>query len=485
MPDSPVLRRALRPVLAGLTAASLTMAVIAAMPSVAEAAPSCGAFTSKVYDQLNPTTQSQALSASAASYATFQARGFTTNRADSVTASPKAGSSLAAVHRLYRASTKHFFYTRDTAEIARAVKNSGYQDQGTVFYAATSSASCLVPVWSYWHPRGIHRFTTSATEGAQLVKAGWRKELVRFYLGKPASTTFTIGVMPDTQREVWSNGDTRFAHRTNWLVANKNALSMRFVAHTGDIVDWDTASHDQYVRARAALARLNGQIPYAVSIGNHDTAAVGVGGSAADDANTDKLVRDTRTANAYLNQGTAALAGRFESGKVDNTYYTFSAGGLEWMVLSLELWPRKEVVAWANKIVKAHPKHNVLVATHSFMMGNGTIYQRSDYGATSPQYLYDNLLKVNPNIKMIFSGHTGSPGVQGAGGGQRRQDPELPAHHARRGDQPDPGRRDQHGGRHGRELRVRPVHQEDLSVLRGQGARGRLRSLIPTERRLT
>ena len=51
-------------------------------------------------------------------------------------------------------------------------------------------------------------------------------------------------------------------------------LDIRFVAHTGDLVDWDTADHIQYVRASNALKKLDdARIPYALAIGNHDTAA--------------------------------------------------------------------------------------------------------------------------------------------------------------------------------------------------------------------
>ena len=50
-----------------------------------------------------------------------------------------------------------------------------------------------------------------------------------------------------------------------------------------------------------------------------------------------------------------------------------SAGGYNWMVLTLELWPRNEAVDWAQAVA-AHPKHNVIVVTHSYLNANGTIY---------------------------------------------------------------------------------------------------------------
>ena len=76
------------------------------------------------------------------------------------------------------------------------------------------------------------------------------------------------------------------------------------------------------------------------------------------------------------------------------------------MVLSLELWPREEVVAWAAGVVGAHPNHNVLVNTHHLTSSAGSLSSAlPGYGSTSPQYLYDNLLTKYPNIRMTFSGH--------------------------------------------------------------------------------
>ena len=42
------------------------------------------------------------------------------------------------------------------------------------------------------------------------------------------------------------------------------------------------------------------------------------------------------------------LGGTFETNKIDNSYQTFSAGGVDWLVLTLELWPRAAAVQWAQ-----------------------------------------------------------------------------------------------------------------------------------------
>jgi 3',5'-cyclic AMP phosphodiesterase CpdA len=221
---------------------------------------------------------------------------------------------------------------------------------------------------------------------------------------------FSFAVIPDTQQEVKNAGDPRFRNRTRWLADNRSALDLRFVTHTGDLVNWDTSDHYMYVTAAEALKVLqDARVIYSVAPGNHDTAAVCAGGGACDTSRTKGLVRDTRSFNRYLRASQfGAVSEQFEAGKVDNVLSTFSAGGLNWGVLTLELWPRTAAVDWARRIVAAHPHHNIIVATHSYLNSDGTISSRAEYGSTSPQYLFDNLIKRYSNIRMVLSGHTGT-----------------------------------------------------------------------------
>ncbi|MFG2050780.1 carbohydrate-binding domain-containing protein [Micromonospora sp. NPDC048935] len=225
-------------------------------------------------------------------------------------------------------------------------------------------------------------------------------------------TKFSFAVLPDTQQEVLNASDTRFLNRTNWLVQNRSALDLRFVTSSGDVVNWDTPDHAQYGIARNAMRPIeNAAIPYALALGNHDTQATGPGGSARDPARTRELLRDTTVFNRYFTVSQyRAVTGQFEAGKVDNSYSTFEAGGVRWLVLTLELWPRVAAVNWARNVVAANPRHNVIVVTHDYIDGNGAIEQSAGYGETSPQYLFDNLVKRYANIRFVFSGHTGIAG---------------------------------------------------------------------------
>lgn len=395
--------------LSSLALALLTLSGLLAGTAPAEAASAakCSAFSRPVLERVNPTTKTASLTLNKAQSDGTVAAGFTSVRDTSMMAAPKSGKGLYAVHRLYR--TRYgadSFYSVDASEIKRAVASSGFVDQGVVFYAAKKASTCTVPVISWWKG-GVHRLSTTPSDTAALAAAGWTKEFTRFYLGKPkVDTTFTFAVYPDTQQEVAT--DKRFRNRADYLVKNRKALDLRFVTHTGDVVNWDTPDHGQYVVARDALRPLeNAGIPYSLSIGNHDTMATGVGGSARDGDRSPQLVRDTTTFNTYLNRQGMDQEGAYEPGRVDNTYHVYTAGGVGWLVLNLELWPRPGAVVWAQQVVASHPKHNVIIVTHSYLTAGGVIYTNKGYGDTAPSTLATLLVKKYPNVRMVFSGHTG------------------------------------------------------------------------------
>jgi hypothetical protein len=251
-------------------------------------------------------------------------------------------------------------------------------------------------------------------------------------LSRPKDPRFTIAVIPDTQQEVLNPNDHRFAQRTTWLVRHRRALDLRFVAHTGDLVNWGWLARSQYgVASRAMDVLQRAGVPYAIAPGNHDTRAVGWNGhggyggggyagnpecllrfgSAA--CHTNLLVRHTEEFNATFNyRRYRRVSGAFERGKVDNIFSTFRAGGRKWMVLTLELWPRVSVVNWARRVVATHPHFNVIISTHSYLDARSQIYGSAGYGQTSPRYLFDHLVSVYRNVKVVLSGHVGVAGYR-------------------------------------------------------------------------
>lgn len=252
---------------------------------------------------------------------------------------------------------------------------------------------------------------------------------------EPEPTEFTIAVFGDTQTWVFGQDD-RFSEAATWLADNAEELNLAHVLHSGDVVNWGWLAPSQYAIADAAYQVLDeAGLPYSLAIGNHDARIVGhdnipgstgYGGGAyvnnpecADPVNTRLddpadcsspiLIRQTQEFNEVFDTDRVGSEGEFEAGLVDNSYTTFSAGGADWMVLTLEMNARPAAIEWATDVVEAHPTHNVLVQTHYYLNPNGSITtSNSGYGATSGTYLYDTLISQYPNISMVFSGHTGT-----------------------------------------------------------------------------
>ncbi|MBI5382741.1 MAG: discoidin domain-containing protein [Opitutae bacterium] len=240
---------------------------------------------------------------------------------------------------------------------------------------------------------------------------------------------FTLPILPDTQCELnaaYPNTPAMFTSQMNWLATNKTALSIPIVLHVGDIIDFDTddahgGAHYMWIRASTGFAILdNAGLAYALALGNHDTGAVfNSGGAAPGDVNIN--VRDTTQFNSFFPVSRlTAQRGRYESGKSENAWYTFSAGGVQWLVITLEYCARQAPVDWAKKIVEDHPAHNVIFVTHYHLTGAGAINTNTGgYGDLNPLQIYDQLIKQYSNVRFVFSGHVDSsatrndPGVFG------------------------------------------------------------------------
>ncbi|HZK96011.1 MAG TPA: metallophosphoesterase [Prolixibacteraceae bacterium] len=233
--------------------------------------------------------------------------------------------------------------------------------------------------------------------------------LICFFIVKVAfAQKFTIPILPDTQCEVNYN-PAMFTSQMKWIADKKDSLNMPIVLHVGDLVDFN--SIDQYNRASEGFKILdNARIPYAITLGNHDTDAVGEHSGSAASGNVNANLRNTDRFNTYFPvKRFTSQKGRFEKNKSDNAFYTFKAGGLNWLVLTLEFCSRPVSVEWAGLVISKHPKHNVIILTHYHLNAKGIIGQdNAGYGDLSPQEVYDQLIKLYANVRIVLSGHTGS-----------------------------------------------------------------------------
>ena len=227
---------------------------------------------------------------------------------------------------------------------------------------------------------------------------------------EPASRdAFHLVLLPDTQMYAQDHPEI-FHAQTRWVA--DNASTITFVLQQGDITNKN--SRPQWEVAAAAFARMDGKVPYTFVPGNHD---IGTSGTAD--------VRDTTLMNEYLPHEkysrAASFGGAFETGRMDNTWHRFEAGGLKWLILSLEFAPRNSVLEWANEVITAHPDHKIIFNTHAYMYSDDTRMAPPDnwcpqqYGlakgaegddaVNDGEMIWEKLLSRHPNVLLAVSGH--------------------------------------------------------------------------------
>ena len=194
---------------------------------------------------------------------------------------------------------------------------------------------------------------------------------------------FSIVLLPDTQFYSEKFPET-YIVQTRWIKESAEALSTKFVIHVGDVVQ-NPQSETEWKVADRAHKVLDGHVPYSVLPGNHDGAP-------------GKL----SLYNKYF--GPARFADQpWYGGSISPTnngvnFCRFSAGGQQWMVLSLTYDPTESELAWARKTAAAHPDDTIILATHAYLLRTGKPGPRG-------RLIWEQLVRQSPNIRMVVSGH--------------------------------------------------------------------------------
>jgi hypothetical protein len=228
--------------------------------------------------------------------------------------------------------------------------------------------------------------------------------------GQPANSTpqnevFTVVLLPDTQFYSEKFPET-FVAQTMWIRERARQDNVKFVVCLGDIVQ-NAHIEQEWLNAHEAAHILDGVVPYTAVPGNHDLVV------------KDKVItRDSTLYNKYFGVSRFAKQpwyGGHMGETNDNNYCTFQAAGRDFLILSLEFAPRDEALTWAAEICQKHPRHNVILATHSYLNLQGrTTSQAKVTGssANSGEQMWEKLISKQPNIFMVACGHVGGVNLQ-------------------------------------------------------------------------
>jgi 3',5'-cyclic AMP phosphodiesterase CpdA len=231
-----------------------------------------------------------------------------------------------------------------------------------------------------------------------------------------ASQKARFVLLPDTQYYAEKFPEVLDA-QVNWIAANAGKIDM--VLQQGDLTQNNNDREWEIVQK--AFAKIEGQTPYVLALGNHDMGSVP--GKFADVRNTDLF-------NRYFPfekmSSVKTFGGAFEQGKMDNAYYLLQTGKIKWLVMSLEFGPRNEVLEWADKIAADHRNRTIILNTHSYMysdstrQGPGDSWRPQGYGigkdsaekaVNDGEQIWNKLVRKHPHISFVFSGHVLNSGV--------------------------------------------------------------------------
>jgi hypothetical protein len=216
----------------------------------------------------------------------------------------------------------------------------------------------------------------------------------------PTSQDFTIVVLPDIQGYTQAFPSVLNA-QTQWIVHNKNTLNIQYVIQNGDLVE-TKSNATEWTRASDGLGILDGVVPYGITVGNHDL---------DDDQSTGagSTFRQYFPISRFSAQ--PGFGGYYSASNItrNSWYHTFSAGGLDFLVLNLEWEAPDDVLSWAAGVLRNNPNHRVISATHHYLNPNpphrDTSWPWPRYGPNLGEDIWREFVKLHPNIFMVHSAH--------------------------------------------------------------------------------
>ena len=256
------------------------------------------------------------------------------------------------------------------------------------------------------------QFFTNLAQDADALRRGqrrgvWPTTTSDTYQSRHADS-WTLVVLPDTQKYARHYPGILLG-QTAWIAQNAGPCRIRYVLHLGDMTE--TNRRAEWMNVRDAMALMEGKLPYTVCAGNHD---YGPQGNSSDRVT---LLNEMFPVERFAEWPT--FGGVMEPGRMDNSFHRFVAGTDHWLVLVLEWAPRDETVAWANRIMSAHPDHKGILVTHAYVDRDSTrldhhaapkMWSHNPHDSQTPgsindgQELWEKLVRKH-DFRFVFCGH--------------------------------------------------------------------------------
>lgn len=228
-------------------------------------------------------------------------------------------------------------------------------------------------------------FSLDATvQGSEYMRNHQLQVMVQDDIASTNQFDYSFIWMSDTQYYSQSYPQI-FDTMTKWIVNNRQEMNIRYVFHTGDLVDKSYEPY-QWLNADQFMKTLdNDKMPYGVLAGNHDV---------------NHKDEDYSEYSRYFG------AARFE----DNDYYgesykdnrghydLISEKGQDFIMLYMGWGVTQEDMNWMNKVLAKYPERKAILNFHEYLLVSG---QRSPIGNT----IFEQVVKPNKNVLAVLSGH--------------------------------------------------------------------------------
>lgn len=204
----------------------------------------------------------------------------------------------------------------------------------------------------------------------------------------PDDYDFCFAWETDTQyyAEEWQH---HFTNINNWIVNNADKRKIKYVIHTGDIVDdvdmtyeWENADEAMGILDKAGM-------PYGVLGGNHDVAA-----GLADYENYYKYFGENR----FKTQPT--YGGTYQNNK--GHYDLISEGGQDFIIVYMSWNIYQDEIDWMNQVLSQYSDRKAILCFHTYTnvkQSGGTYLDY--YGQLVQKYVVEK----NPNVFAVLNGH--------------------------------------------------------------------------------
>jgi hypothetical protein len=186
----------------------------------------------------------------------------------------------------------------------------------------------------------------------------------------------------------------------------------------GDITDADTDW--EWDRATRQIARMDGVVHYSIIRGNHDIYSTR---NHPDNTSKKDSMNYKSPFDEFYGAEDSPYAKQYtyfydygegkENFRARNTVHFFSSSSRDYMVVALDYGPNDDILAWANGIIEAHPYHNVIITTHSYLQADGTTLDKGESVYPSRNFadsndgdkMWEKLISKHENVVMVLCGH--------------------------------------------------------------------------------